>query len=85
MNIWRQPGGIVKLLLAVDSQWYNWEMPPKRPKQPHPGRRGLALHFGDKSTDEAVQAMFKLTPEESRRIIAATSPNPKPKPKRKAN
>jgi hypothetical protein len=63
--------------------WYNSVMRSKRPKPTHPGRRGLALHFGDKTTDEAVQGMFKLTPEESRRIIAATSPKPKSKAKRK--
>jgi hypothetical protein len=56
-------------------------MRSKKPKQPHPGRRGLELSLGDKSTDEAVRAMFRLTPEQSRQIITATSPKPTKKQK----
>jgi len=54
-------------------------MRSKRPKTSHPGRRGLALSLGNKTADEAVRAMFQLTPEESRRIIAATSAKRKAK------
>jgi len=57
-------------------------MPPKPSKPKHPGRRGLSLHTGGMTVDEAVKRMFSLSPEESRRIIAETSPKPKPKSKR---
>jgi hypothetical protein len=58
-------------------------MRAKRPKSSHPGRRGLQLGINTQSTDEAVQAMFKLTPEQSRKIIADTSPKPKKKRNKK--
>jgi hypothetical protein len=52
-------------------------MPDKSPK---PAAAPLSL--GDEA-DSAVKRMFSLSPAQSRRIIAETSPKPKAKPKKK--
>jgi hypothetical protein len=49
------------------------DMPTKSRKPKHPGRRGLTLSLGGRTADEAVKTMFRLTPEQSRKIIASTS------------
>ena len=47
-----------------------------------PRKPRTALSLGP-DTDQAVKRMFSLSPQESRRIIAETSPAQKGKPKRK--
>jgi len=59
--------------------WYNAAMSDKLP-QAKAEEKPLSL--GDE-TDSAVKRMFILSPAQSRRIIARTSPNPKAKPKKK--
>jgi hypothetical protein len=51
-----------------------------KPPQSKPADPPLSL--GDEA-DSAVKRMFSLSPAQSRRIIARTSPNPKAKPKKK--
>ena len=60
-------------------------MASMRTKRPKKGRSAEATSISsiDQDTDDAVKAMFRLTPQESRRIIEDTSPNQKAKSKKK--
>jgi hypothetical protein len=51
-----------------------------KPPQSKPAEKTLSL---GEDADSAVKRMFSLSPAQSRRIIARTSPNPKAKPKKK--
>ncbi len=61
----------LRLKMTTNSRaWYSRAMPTK-PKKKHSGRRGDPVSLAPLTMDEAVDAIFQISPKDVKRIVAS--------------